>query len=308
VKDYYSVLGVGRSASEQELKQAYRRLARKYHPDVNPDNKEAEARFKEINEAYEVLSDPDKRRKYDRFGANWQQYERAGATGAGSGGPFGGYARTGGTGYEGFGGAGDFSDIFETFFGMGGGGGGARGTSGMRVDGQDVERPVEISLEEALSGTQRALQVTDAQGNPRTIRVKIPAGADNGTRVRIAGEGRMGIGGGRRGDLLLRVQISPHQRFTREGTTLHVSTRVDLFTMLLGGGVQINLLDGKKLTLTIPAGTQNGKVFRVTQQGMPQLGKPDQRGDLYVTAEAELPTNLSTDERALVEQLRSIRG
>lgn len=312
MKDYYSVLGVDRTASDQEIKQAYRRMARKFHPDVNPNNKQAEARFKEINEAYEVLSDKDKRSKYDRFGRNWQQYERVGNAGTGTRSadpPFGGGASP----FDDFG-SGGFADIFETFFGGGAGGsaaGNQRGNSGsfrMRVEGQDIERPIEITLEEALSGTQRALQTTDpGSSTSRTIKVKIPPGADNGTRVRIPGEGGMGLNGGQRGDLLLLVQVVPHPHFTRDGDNLQVTAPVDLYTMLLGGEVRVPLLDGKTLTLAIPAGTPNNKVFRVGKQGMPLLRTPQQRGDLYVTAEVVLPTKLTAAERKQVERLRDMQ-
>ncbi len=298
-KDYYRILGVDRGASEQEIKHAYRKLARQYHPDINPGDKQAETRFKEINEAYEVLSDKEKRAKYDRFGRDWNRYEQAG----------------GGRGFDwsAYGGSGsgtiDFSDIFETLFG--GGMPGAQRSAGggfnMRMEGQDVERTVDITLEEAFSGTQRRIQATSPDGSSRTITARIPAGADNGTRVRIAGEGGLGIGGGSRGDLILTVHILPHDHFQREGNDLKTDVQVDLYTLLLGGEIQVQTLDGKKLTLHIPSGTPNGRVFRLNGQGMPSLRSPQQRGDLYVTVQALLPTNLSARERDLFEQLRSMR-
>ncbi len=312
MKDYYKVLGIDRSASEKEIKQAYRRLARQYHPDVNPNNKEAETRFKEINEAYEVLSDKEKRGLYDRFGQNWQQAERAGAAG-GYGSAAGGYGAPygqpgAGSPFDTMGGSGGFADIFETFFGGGGIPRGSGGTYGVRFDGQDIERPIEITLEEALSGTQRSFKVTDPGGQPSTIKVKIPVGADTGTRVRIPGEGGMGVNGGQRGDLLLLVQVLPHSRFTREGETLRTTAHVDLYTLMLGGETKISLLDGRTLNLNIPPETANGKVFRIGKQGMPRLREPDQRGDLYVTVVAQLPTNLTAEERSLFEQLRRLRS
>jgi curved DNA-binding protein len=305
MKDYYNVLGIGRNASEQEIKQAYRRLARKYHPDVNPNNKQAETRFKEINEAYEVLSDKEKRSKYDRFGADWQRYEQVGDAGGFRGSPYGG------AGYQTGGGPGNFADIFEAFFGAGTGGGMWGDSYGGGFEQQtatrDIEQSIEISLEEALTGTQRSLQIADGSGMPRTIRVKIPAGADNGTRVRIAGEGRP-LGSGRRGDLFLNVKLLPHREFTREGNNLHKQIAVDLYTMLLGGEVRIDTLDGKRLTLTIPPETPNSKMFRLTRQGMPRLNQPDNRGDLYITVQAKLPTSLSAAERDLFLRLRSMRS
>lgn len=304
MKDYYNVLGIGRNASEQEIKQAYRRLARKYHPDVNPNNKQAETRFKEINEAYEVLSDKDKRSKYDRFGANWQRYEQVGEAGGFRGSPYGG------AGYQ-AGGSGNFADIFEAFFGGGMGGGMWGDSYGSGFEQQnasrDIDQNIDISLEEALTGTQRSLQIADGGGMPRTIRVKIPAGADNGTRVRISGEGRP-LGGGKRGDLFLNVKLLPHREFTREGNNLRKQVAVDLYSLLLGGEVRIDTLDGKRLTLTIPPETPNGKMFRLTRQGMPRLNQPDNRGDLYITVQAQLPASLSPAERDLFLRLREMRS
>lgn len=310
MKDYYQVLGVDRSASEKEIKQAYRRLARQYHPDVNQNNSSAEARFKEINEAYEVLSDKDKRSKYDRFGHNWQDAERMGAGAYGQPGASYTYRQYGpgaaSSPFDDIGGSGSFADIFEQFIGSGGMPRGAGGYT-MRLDGQDVERPIEITLEEALNGTQRSFRVMDPGGTPRTIKVKIPAGADTGTRVRIAGEGGMGVNGGRRGDLYLVVQLLPHAGFTREGDTLRMNAEVDLYTLLLGGTARISLLDGKTLSLNIPPETANGKVFRIAKQGMPKLGAPDERGDLFVTVVAQLPSKLSEQERDLFAELRDLR-
>ncbi|NJN16280.1 MAG: J domain-containing protein [Oscillochloris sp.] len=287
MKDHYQVLGVNRNASDQEIKQAYRKLARKYHPDINPGDKAAEARFKEINEAYEVLSDQEKRTKYDRFGSDWRRYEQAG-----------------GMGYE-YGGATDFSDIFETLFG---GRGGRPGNAGfnVRMNGQDVEESVEITLEEALNGTERRIQFANPNGSPRTINVKIPAGVDSGNRVRVPGEGAPGMNGGARGDLYLVVNVSPHSRFERKGDDLTTTVDTNLFTLLLGGKVQVPLLSGKTLTLNVPEGTQNGRAFRISGQGMP-IRRSGRQGDLYVTLKAQLPTQLSERERALFEELRRIR-
>lgn len=291
MKDYYQVLGVGRSASDQEIKQAYRKLARKYHPDINPGDKQAEARFKEINEAYETLSDKEKREKYDRFGNDWRRYEQAGGAG----------------GFD-YGGANDFTDIFETLFGGGGRGAGRRGAGGsfnMRMDGQDVEQPVEITLEEAFIGTQRSVQFANPNGTPRTITVKIPPGIDTGGRVRVPGEGGPGMNGGARGDLYLVVRVQPHPRYERKGDDLSVKVDTSIYTLLLGGQVQVPTLTGKMLTLNVPEQTQNGRVFRLSGQGMAAM-RSDRRGDLYVTLSATLPTRLSDRERALFEELRRI--
>jgi curved DNA-binding protein len=290
MKDYYQILGVSRSASDQEIKQSYRKLARKYHPDINPGDKQAEAHFKEINEAYETLSDKEKREKYDRFGSDWKRYEQAGP------GPD-------------YGSGADFSDIFESFFGAGragrGGPGGSPGGFNMRMDGQDVEQPVDITLEEAFGGTQRSVQFSNPNGTPRTITVKIPAGTDTGGRVRVTGEGAPGLNGGARGDLILVVRVLPHARFERKGSDLHVTVDASLYTLLLGGQAQVPTLVGKTITLTIPPHTQNGRTFRLSGQGMPVL-RTDRRGDLYAKLSAVLPATLSERERELFEELRRV--
>jgi curved DNA-binding protein len=288
MKDYYNTLGVPRTASDQEIKQAYRRLARTYHPDINPGDKKAEARFKEINEAYEVLSDKGKREKYDRFGSDFRRYEQAGATGAD---------------YP----PGDFSDIFETIFGGRGGPGRGPGRGGfnVRMEGQDVEQYIDISFDDAYHGTSRAVQFSNANGTPRTISVKIPAGVDTGNRVRVPGEGAPGMNGGRRGDLYLVVRVQPHPRFERKGDDLYMDLDTPVYTMLLGGQVEVPTLGGKLIKLNIPEQTQNGRVFRLSGQGMPIM-RSDQFGDLYVKLRAVLPEKLSPRERELFAELRRI--
>jgi curved DNA-binding protein len=299
--DYYKTLGVERSASEAEIKKAYRKLARQHHPDINPGNKAAETKFKEITEAYEVLSDKEKREKYDRFGRDWQRYQQGGGAG---GFDWGSYAGAGGSPFGGAGGGGDFSDFFETLFG--GGRAPGRAGGGMRMDGQPIEHEVEVTLDEAFTGTQRSLQISSPSGQPRTITVKIPAGVDTGSRVRVAGEGAQGIGGGKRGDLLLVIKVLPQARFERRGDDLETSVQTDLYTMLLGGTVRVPIVGGKTITLNVPANTPNGKKFRISGQGMPRLRAPETRGDLYVKLEALLPATLSTRERELVEELREL--
>ncbi|KAB8142720.1 J domain-containing protein [Chloroflexia bacterium SDU3-3] len=290
-RDYYEVLGVSRTASESEIKKAYRALARKYHPDINPGDKEVERKFKEINEANDVLSDPQKREQYDRFG------QVGGAGGFGGGGAPGGV---------------DISDIFETLFGGGGGPAGGRRTTtsthvGYKIDGQDVEQAAEITLDEAYHGTVRVFSM-QVGGQQRRIEVKIPAGAESGTRVRVAGEGMPGAGGGRRGDFYVTVSIAPHERYERSGSDLTYRAPVDIYTLLLGGEARVPLLSGGTVRLTIPAGTQSGRKIRVSGQGMPQLRTPETRGDLYVVVEAQLPTNLSEKEKELFQQLRALRS
>jgi DnaJ-class molecular chaperone len=316
-KDYYKALGIDQSASEEEIKKAYRKLARQYHPDMNPGDANAESKFKEINEAYQVLSDPAKRRKYDQFG---QYYQQGGGGGGASGSGFDWGSYPYGGGVEGGFGNQDFSDFFESLFGSMGQGGGFRYTSqypggmggmgGMggygAMPGQDIEQSVDVTLEEAFNGTQRRMQLSGPNG-PRTLTVKIPAGVDNGTRVRVAGEGAPGMGSGKRGDLYLIVRVLDHLTFKRDGDDLTMEAEVSLYTLLLGGETRIRTIDGKNITLKIPEGTPNKKVFRLHGQGMPHIGNTSKRGDLYVSVHVQLPTRLSPRERELFEELRAMR-
>lgn len=324
-RDYYNILGVSRSASDREIKQAYRRLARKHHPDINPDDKSAEERFKQINEAYEVLSDKEKRGKYDQFGDQWQyadQFAQAQRQQA----PFGGFTGGGSTRFH-FG-KDDLSSLFGDLFG----GFGAK-TSSHRARprrGQDVEHPVEVTLEEAYHGASRvlSLEVEEAcsgcggSGNIRNVpcsvcrgvgrvtrlkrlEVKIPPGVRGGSRVRIAGKGGPGYGGGKSGDLYLVISVKPHQIFERKGNNLHVEMAVPLMVAVLGGEVQVPTLKGK-LALKVPPETQNGRVFRLKGQGMPHLSSISQ-GDLLAKVRVVLPTKLSPQEQELFEQLGKLR-
>jgi len=318
-KDYYKTLGVAKTATEKEIKQAFRKLARKLHPDVNPGDKSAESRFKEVNEAYEVLGDATSRRKYDELGANWRMYEQAGAQG---GNPFSG----GGTGSRGgfrtmsqeemeelFGDANPFSDFFTTFFsGDAGGarGGAAPGARSQRVrrrPGRDVENEIELSLEDAYHGTTQRLALNH-DGQRRTVDVRIPAGVVTGSRVRVSGEGEQGIGGAESGHLYLRVRLVPHPVFELKGRDLHVRVQVPLTTAVLGGEADVQTLSGKPARLRIPPLTQSGQVFRLKGYGMPAVGKPDEKGDLYARVEIQLPTELSTEEREHYEALRRLSG
>lgn len=321
-KDYYQILGVKRGASEKEIKQAYRRLARKYHPDVNPGDPTAEGRFKEINEAYEVLSDPEKRKKYDQFGENWQHAEQFARAREQAGPQWGG-----GPSFD-FGDlGGGFSDILESLFR--GGAGARRARRPQR--GQDLEQRVEVTLEEAFSGTTRTLETRNPepcnacgglgriQGipcgtcagsgrvlRPRRLAVKIPPGVKEGSRVRIAGEGGMGYGGGPKGDLYLVVSVKPHERFERKGDDLYLEVPVPLVDVMLGGEIEVPTLRGK-LVLKIPPETQNGKVFRLAGQGMPHLDR-DGRGDLFAKVKVVLPSKLSERERSLFQELKSLHS
>jgi DnaJ-class molecular chaperone len=312
-KDYYEVLGVKRDASEKEIRQAYRKLARQYHPDVSPNDQTAEARFKEISEANEVLSDKEKRAKYDRYGHDWQHAEQAeAARQAGFGGqgqgPFS-YSTSGNPDLNdlfGGGGGGDFSSIFGDLFGGAGGRGGRSRVHYESMPGQDVEHPVTVSLEEAYAGTTRVLSIPQAEGAPRRIEVKIPAGVRDGSRVRVAAEGAPGPFGGPKGDLYLMVTVSPHKTFTREGDDLHVAVPVPLHVAVLGGEVEVPTPKGTKLALRLPAETQNGRKFRLKGQAMPHLGGSG-NGDIFAEVQVVLPTQLNDEERKLFERLAELR-
>jgi curved DNA-binding protein len=310
-KDYYRTLGVSKDASTEEIRKAYRKLARKYHPDVNPNNNEAEERFKEINEAHEVLTDPEKRSKYDQLGANWQRYQQAGGEPGGfdwsqwfsSGQPQGGGERVY-TEYvdlnDLFGGGGGFSDFFQNIFG------GARaGTRQQQrpfvAAGRDIEQPVRISLEEAYHGTSRILQT-----NSRRLEVKVPPGVQTGSRIRVAGEGERGFGGGPPGDVYLVITVSEHPIYKRDGADLRMTHPVDLYTMVLGGETTVQTLKGR-VSLRIPPETKAGRVFRLRGQGMPLLKNPSQFGDLYVEVQPAIPEHLSEREKELFRQLAAMR-
>jgi DnaJ-class molecular chaperone len=308
-KDYYKTLGVSKNATEKEIRQAYRKLARQYHPDVNPDNRDAEEKFKEINEANEVLSDPEKRKKYDELSDYYQRYgtapgaERPGR--AAGGGQYQYRTVTEEDLSDIFGDQSPFSDFFETYFGSTfspGMGRGTRTTSRSRAGatrGQDIESPVQVTLTEAYKGATRVFELADADGSTRRLEVKIPAGVDNGSRIRIPGQGAQGPSG--RGDLYLLVQMLPHPDFTREGTTFRTKIEVPLAVAVLGGEIQVPTPDGRRLMLRIPAGTPNGKTFRLRGQGMPHLGHPERRGDLYAEVSVKLPTHLNEEQRRLFE-------
>lgn len=332
-KDYYKTLGVSKTATEKEIKQAYRKLARKHHPDVNPGDKGAEGKFKEINEAYEVLGDPDKRRKYDELGANWRMYEQAQQRGqpfGGAGSPFGGGApggeggawtiNMGGPGgyrtmtedemRDLFGTEDPFSDFFRTFFGGGGGTGAGQETRGRRAPrsqkGRDLESEAELTLEEAYHGAMRRISITDG-GQARSVDVRIPAGVKDGSRVRVAGEGEAGSGGAASGDLFLRVRIRPHPVFERKGDDLYVKVPIVVTTAVLGGEAQVPTVTGS-VRLKVPETTQPGQTFRLKGHGMPIVGKADAKGDLYATADVQLPRSLTKDQRSGWEQIRKFES
>ena len=317
-KDYYSTLGVVKTATGKELKQAFRKLARKYHPDVNPNDKTSESKFKEVNEAYEVLGDPEKRKKYDELGANWRAYENMPPPGAGGARGFGGGFPGGG----GFGGgvhtmseqemqemfgAGGFSDFFQAFFG-----GDVesprspRGSARSRARrGRDIEQEIELSLEDVYRGVTRRLQFR-LGGQTRSVDVRIPAGVGEGSRVRIAGEGEPGAGGAPAGDLYLRIRVAPDATYERKGQDLYVKVPVPLTTAVLGGEADVRTIAGKSLRLKIPSTTQHGQVFRLKGHGMPITGKAGEYGDLYATADVQLPKQLTPEQRAHYESLQKL--
>jgi len=306
-RDYYDVLGVPRSASEKDIRQAYRKLARQFHPDLNPNNKQAETKFKEIGQAYEVLSDTDKRKSYDRWGHDFEKIEQARKAGAGSGasgagasgsGPFTwtssggsgfGGSGFGGGGFGGFGGAGAGTstddDFLSDLLGRMRGGVGRNGPA----RGEDYDHPVSLTLEEAFAGATRLIQITPASGVPQTIEAKIPAGVSDGQRVRIGGKGGPGISGGAAGDLYLVISVRPHPRFTREGDDLTVPVEVPLYTAVLGGEVLVPTLKGSRLALRIGPETENGQRIRLAGQGMPK--STGTRGDLYAEVRIRCRSN-----------------
>jgi len=309
-KDYYKTLGVDKKATQKDIRKAYRRLAREYHPDVNPGDKSSEARFKEINEAHEVLGDPEKRQKYDALGASWQQWQRTGRDPRGfdwsqwsAGGQPGGrrvHVEYGDLG-DLFGGSGGFSDFFRGIFGgMGGPGSYAQRPRSRR--GRDFEQPIEITLEEAHNGTKRLLQMDGGR-----LEVKIPAGVDTGSRVRISGKGAPGLGGGRGGDLYLRISVLPHKTFERKADDLYCEVPVDLYTAVLGGEVTVPTLKGQAL-LKIPPETPSGKRFRLKGLGMPSLKNRKVKGDLYAEVRIVLPRELDKEEKELFTRLASLRS
>jgi curved DNA-binding protein len=312
-KDYYKTLGVQKSATAADIKKAYRKLARQYHPDVNKSG-DASKKFKEVNEANEVLSDPDKRKRYDTLGPDWERYAQGG-------GPSGPFQQRGGNGtgytwsYSGSPGAnpfGDdasgFSDFFQTIFGSGMGGFGEPATGGRRRATQqprtadmEMEHPIEVTLAEAYKGAERELQLEGEGGKIRKLTVKIPPGVKDGQRIRLAGQAHAGNNGnGHAGDLFLQVKVKPDPRFTRDGDDLRMELPVALHEAILGAEVTVPTLKGR-VSLRIPPDTQNGRTIRLAGQGMPRPGGG--YGDLYVTVKVVLPTKLSDEERKCIQKI-----
>jgi curved DNA-binding protein len=303
-KDYYKILGVEKTASQDEIKKAYRKLAIKYHPDKTKGDKKSEDKFKEVAEAYEVLSDPEKRKKYDQLGSNWKQYEQAGG-----GFDWSKYSNSGAGGsrveFEGdfndFMGGGGFSDFFKSFFGGGGFASGGREYGrggGYNYKQPDVQAEAEITLEEAFHGTSR---IFDLDG--RKIRVKIKPGAAEGQTLRIK---NAGSNDQTQPDILLQVKVKPHPKFERRGNDLYVDVPVNLYSAVLGGKAIVETLGGN-VNINIPKGSDSGKVLRLKGLGMPDYNNPNLKGDLYAKIQISIPKNLSQEEEALFKKLAELR-
>ncbi|HYF31091.1 MAG TPA: J domain-containing protein [Chitinophagaceae bacterium] len=304
--DYYKILGLDKNASQDDIKKAYRKLARKYHPDLNPNNKEAQKLFQQINEANEVLSDPEMRRKYDQYGQqygeHWKQAEefeksrqsQRQTAGQGAGMDWGEFTFSGGQGEEGF------SDFFESLFGRGASTSGRRGGGSMKFRGEDYEAKLHLSLADAASTHQQVITV-----NGKKIRITIPAGVANGQVIKLKGHGGPGVNGGPAGDLYITFIIDSDARFRRVGDDLYTTAAIDLYTAVLGGETLVNTLGGQ-VKLKVNPGTQPGSKTRLKGKGFPVYKQDGQSGDLYVTFEVKIPVNLSEKEKELFSQLADI--
>jgi curved DNA-binding protein len=302
-KDYYKILGIARTASAADIKKAYREAAKRYHPDLNPNDPAAEARFKEITEANEVLSDPEKRRLYDQLGDNWQAYVRAGQAPPTEGPRRTGYTSQAGTRNGGFAGEGadafdemgGFSEFFRSMFGSNG------GTGSARNKGRDLKATLPITLEAAFAGGTNAFQM-----GTEMVKIHLKPGIRDGQRLKVRGKGDAHPKTGERGDLYLTIRIREHDRFRRENDDLHCNLKIDLYTAVLGGTVEVPTLHGP-VRVTIPEGTQPGKTLRLRDKGMPRLDAPGRFGALFLHLEVELPSLLTAQEKALFEQLARLR-
>ncbi len=323
-KDYYKILGVSRNASQDEIKKKYRKLASKFHPDRNPDDKIAEQKFKDVGEAYEVLKDPEKRKLYDQVGADWKRYQQAGASAddfdwskyAGRGGGqrvninfedlFGGGQQRGSQG-----GGSPFSSFFETIFGGGDPFGGARQQQRRQYQydpgraapqkGRDSEAEIPVDLKDLVHGVEKQFRI-----NGERVKVKIPAGIEDGKRLKLKGKGHDSHTGGAKGDLFLKVKVNEPEGIERRGKDLIQTVPVDLYTAVLGGNLTVQTLNGK-VKLTIPPETENGKVFRLTGRGLPGMKNSGSRGDYFIKVEIDLPKNLTSKEKELFKELAKLR-
>ena len=309
-KDYYKILGVEKSATKEEISKAFRKLALKYHPDKNPNDKAAEEKFKEITEAHEVLSDPEKRKKYDALGANWRQYQTSGGGFEDFFTQFGSRRSGGGTTFEYsgdfgdiFGGSGGFSDFFESMFGQRGGRGSDFFGGQRRAEkGQDFEATLYVSLEEAYNGSSKDVLIKG-----KKLRIKINPGTKDGDKLRLKDQGGASRTGHGSGDLYLTTKITKHPFYEIDGDDLYYDLIIDLYTAVLGGKQQVKLINGKTINLSIPKGTDSGSLFRIGKFGLKKSGVSDERGDLYVKVKVETPKDLSKKELSLFEQLAKMK-
>jgi curved DNA-binding protein len=291
--DYYKILGVSKQATAEEIKNAYRKLARKHHPDLNPNDKEAHKKFQQINEANEVLSDPEKRKKYDQYGKDWkhaEEFEKAGqyrkqSSGYGNMGDAGSFNE------------GDFSDFFESLFGS------ERRSRGGQVKfrGQDYNAELHLTLQEAFHTHQQTLNIND-----KKVRITIPAGVEHGQVIKLKGHGGPGTNGGPNGDLYITFVISDHPKYKRDGNDVYTDIDIDLYTAVLGGEVTIDTIDNKKLKLKVNAETQNGSKIRLKGKGFPVYKSEGAFGDLYITFSVKLPTGLTEKQKALFRELANL--
>ncbi len=291
--DYYKILGIDKNATEAEVKKAYRKLARKYHPDLNPNDKEAEQKFKEVNEANEVLSHPENRKKYDQYGENWQhseEFEKQRQQQSRSGGQQGGF--------EGFSSGGDYSDFFESMFG-GRASGGRRQTR--QSQGGDFNAELHLNLKDVYTTQKRELTI-----NGKNIRLTIPAGVENGQIIKINGLGAEGLNGGPKGDLYITFTIENNTKFKLDKHNLYSTVDLDLYNAVLGGEITVDTFDGK-VKLKVMPGTQNGTKVKLKGKGFPVYKKEGLFGDLYITYQILIPTNLSEKEKELFEELTKLR-
>lgn len=296
--DYYKILGVEKNATEEDIKKAYRKLARKHHPDLNPNDKEAHKKFQQINEANEVLSDPEKRKKYDQYGKDWQhaeQFEKARQSAGARDYSQGGYHYETGNFEEG-----DFSDFFESLFGNRGGTGGRARSNQAKFRGQDYEATLQLNLTDAYTTHQQTITV-----NNKNIRITIPAGIEDGQKIRLKGYGAAGVNGGPAGDLYITFSIINNTAFKRTGNDLYTTTDIDLYTAVLGGETTIDTLSGK-IKLKVNPGTQNGAKIRLKGKGFPVYKKEGSFGDLYVTYHVKLPTELTEEQKELFTKLSKL--
>jgi curved DNA-binding protein len=299
-KDYYKILGVSKTASQDEIKKAFRKLAIQYHPDKNPGNKVAETKFKEVNEANEVLGNPEKRKKYDELGANWQNHQQGDNK---EGGFDWGRWQNAGAGTQGgqYSGTFDeegFSDFFNNIFG--GAGGRTKKSRKTSFKGQDYQAEVKLTLEEAYHGTARILEL-----ERQKLRIQLKPGVENGQNLRIKGKGAPGYNNGEPGDLYLEVHVAPHPLYKRYGNHLEQTVKLDMFTAILGGKIKINTLAGD-LLITIPEGTQNGNALRLKGKGMPVYGKSSEFGDMIIKTEVIIPTDLNQEQKELLKKIKEL--